>query len=239
MKTITAFLFSGILLLVAATGCIDHISISGSGNPASETRHVTAFSKVKSSGDFKVYITNGDETEVMVRADDNLLQYIETYVSGETLHIDIEGIHNVAAVVPMEVYVTTPQLAGIVQSGSGTITSDYFETHHFDVVLSGSGRVDAEFEAESADVLLSGSGKINIVGAAAEAQLTISGSGNLNGTNLQVNNCHTLTSGSGDMWISVSDFLSTRISGSGNVFYAGNPSVETSISGSGNVISQH
>ena len=239
MKTITAFLFSGILLLATATSCIDHFSINGNGNPASETRHVSAFSKVKSNGDFIVYITNGIETDVVVRADDNLLQYIETYVSGETLHIDIEGLHSVKAVVPMEIYVTTPKLEGIIQSGSGTITSDYFDSNHFDVVLSGSGRVDAEFEAESTDVLLSGSGKINITGVAQEAQMTISGSGDLNGVDLEVNSCHTLTSGSGNMWIKVSDYLSTRISGSGNVFYSGNPTVEISVSGSGNVISQH
>lgn len=239
MKTITSFLVSSVLLLVAATGCIDHINLTGNGNPATETRTVTPFNKVKSAGDFRVYITNGNETSVVVRADENLLQYIETYVSGETLHIDIMGLHSVKAVVPMEVYITTPQLSGIVQSGSGIITSDFFASDHFDLVLSGSGSVDAEFEVQSADILLSGSGKINIAGLADAAQLTISGSGDVNGTDLLVNNCQTLTSGSGNMWINVSEYLTTRISGSGNVFYAGNPTIETSISGSGNVISHH
>mgnify|MGYP000533682896 CR=1 FL=1 len=239
MKTITTFLFSGILLLFAATGCIDHISITGNGNPASEQRTVRTFSSVKSSGDFSVYITNGDETGVVVRADDNLLQYIETYVSGETLHIEIDGLHSVKTVVPMEIYITTPQLEGIVQSGSGIITSDFFEADHFDLVLSGSGKIAAEFEVYEAEVLLSGSGRIDMKGIATQANLVISGSGNLNGNDLYLEKCHTLTSGSGDMWISVSDYLSTRISGSGNVYYEGSPRIETSISGSGNVISHH
>ena len=239
MKTITTFLFSGILLLLAATGCIDHISITGNGNPASEQRLVSPFSKVKSYGDFRVYITNGDETGVVVRADENLLQYIETYVSGETLHIDIDGMHSVKSVVPMEVYITTPQLKGIVQSGSGTITSDFFEADHFDLVLSGSGKITADFEVYEAEVLLSGSGRIDMKGAAAHANMVISGSGNLNGNDLYLEKCHTLTSGSGDMHINVSEYLSARISGSGNVYYSGNPTIETSISGSGNVINHH
>ncbi|HPF52633.1 MAG TPA: head GIN domain-containing protein [Draconibacterium sp.] len=239
MKTITSFLFGGIFLLLSATSCIDFTRVMGNGIPASESRTVSTFSKVKSSGDFSVYIYNGDETNVDVKADENLLQYIETYVSGGTLHIDIQGVHDVKTVIPMEIYITTPQLSGIVQSGSGTITSDYFESNQFELVLSGSGRIEADFDTDLAEVLLSGSGKINMVGLANNASLTISGSGDLNGSDLQVKNCQTLTSGSGNMWISVSDNLSSRISGSGNVYYSGNPTIHTSISGSGKVISNY
>ncbi len=231
-------MFAGIIALLS-TSCLDRINVTGNGHPASETRTVTSFSKVKSDGDFKVYITNSEEAEITLRADENLLQYIETYVSGETLHIDIDGIHSVKAVVPMEVYIYTPQLEGIVQSGSGTIISDYFDSDHFDLILSGSGRVDAEFGAESADILLSGSGRINVAGSLDEAQLTISGSGDVKGINMQVKSCHTLTSGSGNMWINVEDYLDVRISGSGNVYYDGNPRIDTSISGSGNIVSYH
>jgi len=239
MKTITSFLFGGTFLLLAATSCIDFTSVMGNGTPATESRTITAFGKVKSSGDFTVYIYNGDETSLDVSADENLLQYIETYVSGGTLYIDIDGVHNVKAVVPMEIYITTPQLNGIVQSGSGTITSDYFESDHFELVLSGSGRIDVDFDSDLAEVRLSGSGEINMSGFANSADLLISGSGNLNGSDLQVKNCETLTSGSGNMWIAVSDNLSSRISGSGNVYYSGYPTVHSSISGSGKVISTH
>lgn len=239
MKTITSFLFGGIVLLLATTSCIDFTSVMGNGIPATEVRTVSTFSKVKSSGDFRVYIYNGDETSVEVKADENLLQYIEAYVSGQTLYIDIEGVHNVKSVVPIEIFITTPYLSGIVQSGSGTITSDYFESNNFDIVLSGSGRIVTDFDTEMAEILLSGSGKIEMSGFAGEANLTISGSGNLNGSDLQVKNCQTLTSGSGNMWIVVTDNLFSRISGSGNVYYSGNPAVQSSISGSGKVIGNH
>ncbi len=239
MKTTITLLLSGIFLLLAASSCIDFTTVMGNGNPASETRTVTAFSKVKSEGEFRVYISYSDETSLAVTADENLLQYIETYVSNGTLYLDIDGVHNVKAVTPMTIYITTPQLNRIVQSGSGSIRSDYFESDHFELVLSGSGNIEADFAAISADVLLSGSGKIEINGSADNAELTISGSGNVDGSGLEVQTCQTVTSGSGNMWISVSDYLSSRISGSGNVYYNGNPSVNTSISGSGEVISNH
>lgn len=236
MKTKTSLFFSGIFLLLSATSCIDFNSVMGNGVPASESRTVTTFSKIKSGGDFRVYIYNGEETSVDVKADQNLLQYIETYVSGEVLHIDIVGVHNIKNVVPMEIYITTPQLDGIVQSGSGTITSDYFESDHFNILLSGSGMIQADFDADQAEVLLSGSGKINMTGLVSNASLTISGSGDLNGSDLQVKQCQTLTSGSGNMWVRVSESLTSRISGSGNVYYQGNPTVHSSISGSGKVV---
>lgn len=238
MKTITRILM-GSFLLLAATGCIDHISITGNGNPASQERFVSTFNQVKSYGDFRVYITNGEETSVVVRADENLLHYIETYVSGETLVIDIDGFHSVKAVVPMEIHIVTPELRKITQSGAGLFQTDYFESESFEVVLSGSGKVQTAFDTPEAEVTISGSGKIDLSGYAKNARLLISGSGKVDGTDLQVDNCRTITSGSGDMYISVSDYLSARISGSGNVYYEGNPTVETNISGSGNVIHQH
>jgi len=232
-------LFGAIFLLFSASSCIDHISVSGNGIRASESRTVSTFSKVKSSGSFNVYITNGDEYDVVVSADENLLQYIETYVNGETLRIDIDYLHSVRAVIPMEIFIVTPNLNGIVQSGSGNVTADYFETDHFDAVLSGSGKITAAFGANSGDVLLSGSGQLEISGNADGAEMIVSGSGIIEASDLTLNNCKTLTSGSGNMWISVDDFLDTRISGSGNVYYYGTPRIETSISGSGQAVSQN
>ena len=237
MKKIT-FLFLSGLLLMGLNSCFDHLSVPGNGVRATEYRTVPFFNKVKSGGAFKVYITNGSQSEVKISADENLLQYIETYVSGETLHLDIEELHSVKAVIPMEIYITTSDLDGIVQSGSGSVITDYYEAGHFDIVLSGSGSIYTEFDANSADILLSGSGKIEISGNANNAEMIISGSGNINGADLYLIHCKTLTSGSGNMWINVEDQLEARISGSGNVYYYGNPCVAKSISGSGSVINK-
>lgn len=236
MKKITTLLL-GSLCLLSLNSCFE--STTGNGVRATESRTVSLFDKVKSDGSFKVYITNGEVRNVVVSADENLLQYIETYVSGETLHIDIEELHSVKAVVPMEVFITTPELDGIAQSGSGSVIADYYEADHFDLILSGSGRIDAEFEANSGDVRISGSGRIELSGAAHHVDMAISGSGNIEGEDFFVTNCETYTSGSGDMWINVENELESHISGSGNVYYYGNPSVSRSISGSGNVIHKH
>ncbi|HSH20080.1 MAG TPA: DUF2807 domain-containing protein, partial [Draconibacterium sp.] len=114
MKTIKQFTFY-ILLLLGATSCIEEFNIRGNGIDASEQRAVTSFNKVNSAGSFDVFISKGDVFEVVVNAEKNILPYIETSVSNNTLLIDIPGLHNVKNRLPMSVYITIPELAGVKQ----------------------------------------------------------------------------------------------------------------------------
>lgn len=237
MKTIKQFIYlSSLVLLSGASSCIDDIMIKGNGIQASEARIVSVFEKVKSSGSFEVHVTQGDETNAIISADENLLQYIETSVSDNTLNIDIRGTHSVQNRLPMEIFITTPVLEGVKLSGSGIITTDYFKSNEMDVILSGSGIIKTAFDANKADVLISGSGKVELSGNVNKADLKISGSGNIDALDLLTKDCDTATSGSGDMWISVDRLLDAKISGSGNVFFSGESAVESHISGSGKII---
>ncbi len=238
MKTIKLFIY-GLAIIFSTSSCIEDITVKGNGIEASESRITSNFDRVHSSGNFRVHITEGTKNDVLVTADENLLQYIETFVKGDALQIEVKGIRNLKNTLPMEVYVVTPELKGIKLSGSGTITTNYFYTNKMDLVLSGSGRLIAAFEANEIDALLSGSGSMELTGAADNASFLVSGSGTINGYSFDLYNCKTTTSGSGDMWVNVDHYLDSRISGSGNVFYYGSPEVKTSISGSGSVISNN
>jgi hypothetical protein len=235
MKTIKQFTFFAVLL-VAASGCIDDFTIRGNGIAATQGRLVPVFDKVKSSGDFQVHITKGNEFEVVINAEENLLHYIETSVSGNTLLVDIPGLHNVRNRLPMNVYITVPALTSVKQSGSGNITTDYFSTEKMELFISGSGSISTAVDANIVDAAISGSGWMKIAGDANQSNLSISGSGNIDSHNLMVNYCDAFISGSGNMQVHALKSIYARISGSGYVYYTGNPGVETSISGSGKVI---
>jgi hypothetical protein len=235
MKTIKQFSFYT-LLLFAATSCIDDFTIHGNGIAATQERPVTGFDKVKSSGNFDVQITKGNEFKVEINADENIIPYIETNVSENTLLIDIPGWHNVRNQLPMIVNVTVPTLAGIKQSGSGNITTDYFTCDKMELFISGSGSISTMVDANIVDATISGSGWIKITGDANQSNLTISGSGNIDSYNLLVNSCNANISGSGNMQIKAVKSIYAKISGSGNIYYTGNPGIEVNISGSGKVI---
>ncbi len=235
MKTIKQFSIY-ILLFLLATGCIEHFNIKGNGIDATEQRAVTGFNKIKSSGSFDVQIIKGDETEVLITAETNILPYIETKVSNQTLLIDIPGFHNVRNRLPMSVYITIPELLSVKQSGSGDIITDSFVADEAEFFVSGSGSISTEMMAKSVEAGISGSGWILIAGEANQSYLSISGSGNINSSELTVQRCNAHISGSGTMQVNAEESIYARISGSGNLYYHGNPEIETSISGSGKVL---
>ncbi len=236
MKT-SLFKYAGIILLFfILSSCMDDFIIRGNGIPDSEARLMHGFSSVASEGNFIVHITSGTEYKLIIEAESNLMEYIRTEVNGGRLKIHTSGFTSLRNRLPIEVFVTTPFLHGIVQSGSGAITTGYFETDVFNCVVSGSGSIETAVDANVVDAVISGSGRLNISGSASKGNLVVSGSGKLNAGDLLVQDCDAKISGSGDIWTDVSRYLKAVVTGSGHVFYSGRPQVETVVSGSGGII---
>ncbi len=237
MKTIKqiCFIAAGILLFVISS-CTDDFRISGNGIQATEGRITGEFTRVKSAGAFQVHISNGTEYEVLVRTDENLISYIETYVSDETLIIETRGMHTLSSQLPMEVFITTPQLEGLIQSGSGNISSGYFSPDKLQLILSGSGKITTATNADKVSALVSGSGLVSISGTTNQSVMRISGSGQIDAYDLSTNTCKALIPGSGNLLTSVDYYLEATISGSGNILYFGSPEVDAQILGSGKII---
>jgi hypothetical protein len=239
MKTIQLLFVGAVLLLFSATSCIDDFIIDGNGIATSEARLTRHFSNVKSEGDFEVHISSGADYDVFIQAESNLIPYIDTDVNGNTLRIHTQGLRDLRNQLPMKIFITTPFIEDITQSGSGIITTGYFEGEHFNFTVSGSGMIETAIEAGSVDGVVSGSGSMYLSGLAANGDFLVSGSGEIDAWDLSLRNCDATVSGSGNIWVTPERFLRANISGSGNVFYYGDPDVESHISGSGNVIREN
>jgi hypothetical protein len=251
---------TAIILLLSATmifntACHKITGIGGNNQVATETRQVVSFNEVDNEGSFNVYISHDSVFSATVEAESNLIPYIQTIVNGNTLRIDTR--ENLKNNQPMNVYVTTPIIRGATLSGSGTIVLDSLETDYLDIVLSGSGKISGftitnqidtrisgsgnvsmESYTNSSNFNISGSGNFDLTGESSSGVFTISGSGNINSYNYQQSDCIAKISGSGDMYLNVTDHLDVNISGSGSVYYIGNPTITVKITGSGQVISQ-
>ncbi|MEO5984611.1 MAG: head GIN domain-containing protein [Ferruginibacter sp.] len=98
----------------------------GSGNIVSEKRQTTSFKSVKVSGDFEVMIKKGDNEEVIIEADDNLVNNIETKVVKGQLRIrtkddNLRNSHFKATV-------TAPYINDIRASASACVTSNSLDS---------------------------------------------------------------------------------------------------------------
>lgn len=235
INTSLLILLALIFLMLATTGCVRE-RIEGNYNVIIEERNSPAFSEVNSGGSFRVVIIPDDATWVEVKAESNVLPYIETWSDGTTLTVDYRNGYNIHEHYTVEVFLHTPELNKIQLSGSGRVESGSFASNEVDVQLSGSGNIDCSFITDNLSAKVSGSGNLYLEGVAQQSNLKVSGSGKIEALNLSQQNCLSNISGSGSIRTAVSTSLEAWISGSGNVYYLGNPAITSHISGSGKVL---
>ncbi len=242
------FLSIGIIAatILGTASCRKYYKIEGNNQVTTETRQLVSFNKVDNSGTFNVYVKQDSVFTATVEAESNLIPYVRTIVNGNTLTIDTR--ENLKTNYPVNVYVTTPIIQGVELSGSGYVHIDSLDTDYLEVLLSGSGNINGyaltnsldtrisgsgnielESYTNSSNVSISGSGNIDLFGESSSGTFTISGSGQLSSYNYTQNECVAKISGSGNMYLNVTDLLDVTISGSGSVYYLGTPAVTVKI----------
>ena len=217
------------------TGCFKD-RIEGNGNVITEDRTSTDFSRVISRGDFIVTVVPDSVAGIRIEAESNIIPYIRTSVSGNTIIIDVENGINIREHSAIKVTLHTLHAEYLELQGSGSISAGHFSEDDVQIYLSGSGNIGSSFTANKISANISGSGSIALDGTAQQTTMHISGSGSINSLNLIQHTCNVSISGSGNVYVNVLQDLSATISGSGSVYYMGNPVVESHISGSGKVV---
>jgi hypothetical protein len=206
---------------------------------AQESRQVSGFNTVASSGPFNVHIKMDGNESVKVDADADIINDIETVVEGNILKIrfkDHENRHR--NIQKAEIYVEAKSLNSLLNAGSGSIKVDgTIATDNFKTILSGSGNISAVVKSEHLNAVISGSGSINLSGSTDDdAHLVVTGSGEIDGKHLKAQSVVGVITGSGNIYIDAEKSIRGSITGSGNVIYSGNAtSVTSHTTGSGRV----
>jgi Putative auto-transporter adhesin, head GIN domain len=203
--------------LAATVAALVACSTTGSGHVISESRPVAGFTKIDLSGRGEVTIDQNGTEALTVEAEDNLMPKVTSQVVDGTLRLGEKSNLTLRQNTPIKYRVSVKEIAGLIVSGSGTVTATKITTPHLSVDISGSGTVT--------------------LGGSVEAQeLAISGSGDYQAKDLPSKTTTAEISGSGDAAVAVSDRLDVEISGSGGLTYYGNPpQVTQQVSGSGRV----
>ena len=232
-------------------------AVRGSGRVVEKERQVSGFTGVELATLGNLIIELGDEEQLRIEAEDNLLQYIETEVHIGALEI---GHRPKVTLVPTEsiyFYLTVKELDTISVSGAGNVKVPDLEVGEFSLNISGAGDVDMEdLSTDVLEVNISGGGnvdiedlnadvlKVNISGAGdlyigggevTKQEITISGAGNYKARGLESAEADVHVPGFGSATIRVRDHLEVKISGAGSVKYVGSPTVEEEVSGVGNI----
>jgi hypothetical protein len=231
-KTIQSALF--LIIMILATGLAS--------GQSKETRDVRGFSKVNFGVAGELFIRIGPEFKLVLEGDRDILDEIETEVSGNRLNIKKENWRFSFKNEHVAVYITMPELEGLGVSGSGKAQIvDDIKADELSLGVSGSGKlITSGLNVDRFDCGISGSGDVILgnSGSIDNGTISISGSGGFSGEGVEIDHLEVRISGSGNCRCRAGDSLDAHVSGSGNVTYLGSPRVNARVSGSGHVRSR-
>lgn len=207
-------------------GCVVNFpdSVSGDGNVVTEQRNVDGFTGIRVSSGIDVYLTQGDHTEVIVEADQNLQELIITEVSGSVLNVRSEK--NIRMAEAKEVHVTCPVVQLIEISSAGDLNGEnMIRTDNLDIDMSSAGDLHLEVEANDISVDISSAGNVYLKGKAERLRADLSSAGDLDAYDLVAASADITVSSAGNAKVYVTDEASFRSSSAGDINYRGEPRI--------------
>ena len=212
MKRITLLTALGVAFLLSL-GC-DWRGIRGNGNLKTESRSVTAFTRIDAGGFYQINWQPGSPT-LTVTTDENLLSHVTTEMEGDVLKIHLRG--HIAPTKRITIAVSSPSLTGADLNGAVSMNVASLAANTFALETSGATKVTV-------------AGKVNRLLA------SLTGASKLDAANLAAETVEVSVTGAGKADVCASDRLRAAITGAGKVSYSCHPkSVEKKISGAGKI----
>lgn len=230
-----SFLF-GFILFAGFTSCrfVEGQRIKGNGDVKTQQRSVTGFTGVETHGSIDLEVSQGDY-KVVVESDENIIPEIVTEVVNGRLLVHFKDGFSNFSYTSARVYITAPTLNALEVHGSGNINSKGTISNNdkMEILVSGSGDINADIHSPVVTSDTNGSGNITLSGETREFSSSISGSGDVHAFDLKSETVKTSTHGSGNMEVNASVKLESGIFGSGDVDYKGSPQISSEVHGSG------
>lgn len=226
-----------LLLLLGSCNGPFNKRVRGNGILAKETRQESGFDKVKVKGSMDLVFQQSDHFEVVLEAEENIIPYIRTRVSGDELIVEFRENINISTHANTIVYVKAPSFTELTTAGSGNIKGEdkISSSGTIRFVTAGSGNISADINCPEVLAKIEGSGNIELRGETKDQQINIEGSGDVDNADLKTENTRIKIAGSGSADVHASVKLDISVAGNGDVTYRGNPTISQKIMGSGEV----
>ncbi len=206
------------VIILFALGLILGTAAYSAENVKKESRSLDTFTAIKLVCSADLYITQGNQQQVKVVADERIMDHVSTEVENGVLIVDVKK-NNFRRIETLDVYITVAQLDMIKTMGSGDIYGkDTFSGKDMEIVIKGSGNVDFNFDVQNLELGVYGSGDIDISGVRGTLGIVVSGSGDIEAESLKLESCSVKVNGSGDIELSgKTNELIVGVNGSGDI----------------------
>lgn len=224
MKKIASFIATAIL----CASCVFPINMNGikigdgktikcGGPVTTNTFDLTGFNAISVNGFTDMELFQGDQFQVIVKANEDVFQYLDYKVEDGVLVMETKEHVNIKAET-YEVTVTLPTLKNLTVNGAGDVelktgyssgedlsvvingAGDFelsgIKVPNFSITLNGAGDIEADgLDVENVSVAINGAGDINLSGKALKASFSVSGAGEIDASGLECDNVGTHKSG--------------------------------------------
>ena len=205
-----------VLLPLFVAGCHHGLGadVKGSGKRVTQKRDVGAFTAISTDGAFDIEVVCQKDLGLEIEADDNLFPFIETSVSGNTLHL--KPTRNYSAEDPPKIKITVPNIEAFSANGAGKIQISGVNNDKLQVSLNGAPTFTASGTTKMIGVDTNGAAKVDT-------------------HNLRAAHAVVDSKGVSKVDLGVSDQLDVTVSGPSHVTYKGDPVVNKTVHGPGKV----
>lgn len=224
-------------ILFSSCGFDINIGSGKKGNGIIEEYHrmVTSdFTSISASEGLDVYVTQGNDFEIVIEADENIIDLIGTDIKNGTLRI--HAIENIGRATK-KIYVTLPVITALeTSSGAGLLTKNAITAQNLELsASSGSSLQIEDLKAEKVTADSSSGAGIKVVGETEAFYSDASSGSGIKAENLITANCHASASSGAGITVNVTESLMAEASSGGNIRYTGAAKVEQKKSSSGSV----
>ncbi len=223
-----------IALVVATTITSCHFDINlgqidGNGNVVTEERYVSSgFDQVKGSAGIDVFLTQGTEEKIVVEADENLVDIIETEIVNGRLTIGTSNNKSIGRCKSRKVHVTYVSLNSIAaSSGADVIANSVVKNETITLDASSGADLEVEVLAKEVYAETSSGADIRVTGKASKLVADASSGSDLDAKNLKVLKCNAEASSGADVTVNVKENLKASASSGGDINYYGDPAAVT------------
>ncbi len=137
-------------------------SVTGSGNLIEKTYDVTAFDTISIKSSLQVRVKPGDKPELVVRADDNVIDLLIVEQENETVYLTTApGVRFRKATIIAEI--TAPALKKLKVMGAAKLEFDSYPAEELEVVVGGAAHISGQLAARRLSINSSGAARIAVL----------------------------------------------------------------------------
>ena len=198
--------------------------ITGSGDIIETQYDYIGFTSIEAGYTCDLTVMQGDSFSIIVSCDNNIIPFLETYVNGNILTVNLQPGYSFMNI-KFEATVVMPDLKYLNMSGASSAdVSGFTNIGDFYTVISGASNADIDF-ISSADIRadISGASYINISSISTNGNIDLNCSGastselrDIHGANANVN-----ISGASTGYINMNGILNGSVSGASSLYYRG------------------